>query len=553
MAKDLNIQKGGYGVAQGDRVGGVVDITGIEGNTAKPTLKVGVDNLTLNGIASTPLFKNTALVIAGRQTYYNVFNPYKLNNRAGKRDVLANSANFNVIPDYSFNDFNIKFAGKSEKGENFYFSLFKGNDDFSSSYHTSQGRFKVDGEDQEKNKQFGSAANYTKVWNKGSISSITLASSSLNNQNGNASQLNFTNNGQLYNETATLLKNNISESTVKLTHLLPTRKNYSLFMGLGYTYNQTTLTRDSIQIEKLNKEAYSSRFYAFSELNYFITPKLKLTPGVRINYDMNLSKSFVQPRFIANYQVNDQLKLSGAWGIYKQFIAYNATVDEQGNSVYNWTVCDGKNIPIYTSNHFVLGAIYRKKSWKLDLNFYNKTTSGITKVIQTKNSSTNLIGEGKAIGMDILVRKNFKGSTAWVAYTLSKTTEYYPVKTKNTATELSERAPQDQTHEVKFACILNMSPFYLSADYVYGSGFPSTNPNVKDDVVPYQRFDTALTYRFSAKKYYLQTGLSILNLFDTQNLKSENLRRIPTEETNTLNIYSQTVPFTPTLFLSFSI
>ena len=157
--------------------------------------------------------------------------------------------------------------------------------------------------------------------------------------------------------------------------------------------------------------------------------------------------------------------------------------------------------------------------------------------------------------MDVLVRKNFKGSTAWVAYTLSKTTEEYPVKTKKSTTELSERALQDQTHELKFAFILNLSPVYLSANYVYGSGFPSTNPNgnVKDDVVPYQRFDTALTYKFSAKKYYLQTGISVLNLFDTQNLKSENLRRIPTEEANTLNVYSQTVPFTPSLFLSFSI
>lgn len=554
VAKDLNILKGGYGVSQGDRVGGVVDITGIEGNTAKPTLKIGVDNLTVNGVATMPLFKNTALVIAARQTYYNLFNPYQLTNN-GKRNVLGNSADFNVVPDYSFNDFNIKFAGKSEKGENFYFSLFKGNDNISSAYNTTQGRFKVDGENSEQNKQFGGATNYTKVWNKGSISSITLASSGLNKKNSNATQLDYANNDQLYSKTAEQLKNNISETSIKLTHLLPTKENYSVLVGLGYIYNQTLLHQDSVNINIVNQSASSNRFYTFSEVNYFVNPKLKLTPGIRINYDINLGKPFFQPRFALNYQVNEEFKVSGAWGIYKQFIAYNATVDEPGNLNYNWTVCDGTNTPIFSANHFVIGAVLRNNSWKLDVNLYSKTISGITKVMQTKNGSTTVVGNGKSIGMDVLVRKNYKGSIAWIAYTLSETTESYPTKTKGSFANSYERAPQDQTHEVKVACILNMSPVFFSANYVYGSGFPNTNPNknVTDETLQYQRFDTAVTYKFSAKKYALETGLSILNLFDTQNLKLENLRRIPTEQTNTLNIYNQTVPFTPTVFLNFSI
>jgi hypothetical protein len=555
IAKDLNIQKGGYGVAQGDRVGGVVDITGIEGNTAKPTLKVGVNNLTLNGMLSTPVFKNTALIIAGRQTYYNVYNPYQLSVNVLNRERRSSIVDYNVVPTYNFNDLNFKFSGKSIKGDNYYISLYKGNDDYSSLFNTTQGRFKINGDDEERNKQYGGAANYSKIWKKGSISNITLSSSNLKNQTDNNTLVNFSNNNQNFSTITELLNNNITEQSIKLTHLLPTVKNHYFLLGAGYIYDQTLLTKDSLNIQKLNEQNNGNRLYSFIENNYFITPKIKITTGLRLDYAGNLNKAYLQPRIAAKYQVNDQFKISGAWGIYNQFIAYNATVDEQGNLKYNWTVCDGIKKPIYDAQHWVLGANFQKNNWWIDGDFYYRTTSGLTKYFQTKTTRTNLIGDGKAIGMDILIKKNYKGSTAWVAYTLSKTTEKFLIKTKNTINNTYQRAPQDQRHEIKFATIINLNPFYFSANYVYGSGFPSTNPldNPNNNVLPYNRFDTALNYKFSRKRYSLETGISILNLFNTQNLKINNLERIPTEQSSTLNIYNQAVPFTPTLFLNLSL
>lgn len=553
IAKDLNIQKGGYGVSQGDRVGGIVDITGIEGNTIKPSLKIGLNNLTLNGIISTPLFKNTALVIAARQTYYNVYNPYQLSINVQNRQKKSSIIDYNVVPKYDFNDLNLKFSGKSITGDNYYISLYKGNDNYSSLFNTTQGRFKINGDDQEKNKQYGGAANYSKIWKKGSISNITLSSSRLNNQNDNNTFVNFSINNQNYSTLTELLNNNITEQCIKLTHLLPTKKSHNFLLGAGYIYDKTLLTKDSIDVRKLNEQNNSSRIYSFIENNYFINSNFKITPGLRVDYAGNLNKAYLQPRLAVKYQVNDQFKFSGSWGVYNQFIAYNATVDEQGNIKYDWTVCDNKKTPVYKARHWVLGLNYQKNNWWVDGDFYYRTTVGITKYIQTKTSRTNLKGDGRAIGIDVLIKKNYKGSTAWVAYTLSKTTEKYPIK--NIINNQYQRAPQDQRHEVKFATIINLAPFYLSANYVYGSGFPSTNPldNPNDNVLPYSRFDTALNYKFSRKRYSLETGISILNLFNTQNLKINNLERIPTEQTGSLNIYNQAVPFTPTLFLNLSL
>ena len=144
-----------------------------------------------------------------------------------------------------------------------------------------------------------------------------------------------------------------------------------------------------------------------------------------------------------------------------------------------------------------------------------------------------------------------KENNAWIGYTLGKTEEQFPLKGRPNILGNYTRAPQDQRHEIKFAGTKKIASFYISANYIYGSGFPSFNPLdvTNNNLITYNRFDTAVTYRFKSKKYTLETGVSILNLFDTDNLKTGNLNRIPIEQLNSLSVYSQAVPFTPTLFL----
>jgi hypothetical protein len=43
--------------------------------------------------------------------------------------------------------------------------------------------------------------------------------------------------------------------------------------------------------------------------------------------------------------------------------------------------------------------------------------------------------------------------------------------------------------------------------------------------------------------------MSLLNVFDKENIFYRNLERIPTTQTNSIKIYQQSVPFTPVLYL----
>src|SRR4030043_496192 len=75
MAKDIKVLKGGYGAEYGERVGGIVDITGVDGSRLATSAQFCINNMTVNGMVSVPFQKKSALLMAYRQTYYNLYNP----------------------------------------------------------------------------------------------------------------------------------------------------------------------------------------------------------------------------------------------------------------------------------------------------------------------------------------------------------------------------------------------------------------------------------------------------------------------------------------------
>jgi hypothetical protein len=157
-------------------------------------------------------------------------------------------------------------------------------------------------------------------------------------------------------------------------------------------------------------------------------------------------------------------------------------------------------------------------------------------------------GQSRSHGIDFYLKQNFFGHTAWVSYTLSKTEESF----EHFPNETYLYAPHDQRHELKLAALLNFDPVYFSTNYVYGSGFAIPNYSVRGvtyDRIPYHRVDAALTYKFHLNRFYGEAGISILNLFDRENLLYRNLERVPTTQKSTIRIYQQSVPFTPTLYL----
>lgn len=203
--------------------------------------------------------------------------------------------------------------------------------------------------------------------------------------------------------------------------------------------------------------------------------------------------------------------------------------------------------------HWISGLSYNKNDLLISFEGYLKTTAEITRYFK----GTDVIGQGfysgdaRSYGIDFYMKKEYKKNVAWISYTLSKTEEHLSYNAPGDY----QPAPQDQRHELKLVGIYNLKSFYFSANYVYGSGFAiMKNFSTGNNAVPsYSRFDASVIYKFNWKKIPGNVGLSVLNVFNHSNIKYSDLRRIEAGTNKQLNVHTEAIPFTPTLFLKFRI
>ena len=552
IAKDIKVMKGGFGPEYGERVGGIVDITGIDGNRNDPDLKLSINNMTVNGLASMPLFNKASVVIGFRHTYYDLYNSTNLNflSTKSRNSSSGGNADVNVYPDYLFRDLNFKVSGTGDNGDNYFLSLYTGADNFSYSVEEDQMNQYLLNEVNEKNLQRGASLFYGKKWKKGNVTNLTLSYSYLENQSSEIRQLVRGQNDRVIFNMDRDIDSDITEFSGSIDNIMRTGKNHKVEFGTGIIRDQIQHREDTFSIGYIRMD--NSILIPNGYFNGVITLNKNLTikTGLRFDYPVDLTRLYLQPRISANLRINDRMKINSAWGIYNQFITRSSVIDDNGNYKYLWVVCDNEDIPVLHAQHYVSGISWSNNNFLVSLEAYYKKTDGITRYVETLTERTIYQGDSKSRGIDLFVKKDYNGHSAWVSYSLSKTEEYFPYFLEDEY----QRALHDQRHEVKLAGILNLKPAYISANYVYGSGFPdpATPYTDESDDYVYSRFDMALVFKFSRNKYNLDAGLSLLNVFNTENIKYSNFVRIPSEETETIDLHAEAVPRTLTLFLNLS-
>lgn len=551
LVNDITVMKGGYDSKYGGRVGGVVDITGITGNTKKVSGVFSINNMTINSKLEIPIAQQASLVIATRHTYFNLYKPVNYPVRTAD---TANPAGISikVIPKYTFRDLNIKYSGTTKKNNHYFISLYGSNDIFNYNINDTVQFRRIEKNVAEHNTQLGGSLFFGKRWQNNGVSNFIFSFSSLQKYYSNNYNIKKLYNGQVNEIAQTESANKMNEAALKVENHFLISEYHTFEFGGGVESNKSILQVDTFDITLSNINISAARLYQYFQDIISVGNKISVKPGIRVTQAFYLRRIYFEPRISAIYKPSPAWNFSLAWGLYNQYIAQTSTVDQQGNYRFLWTICDNKNIPVLKAMHTVVGASFTRNGYIVSLEGFYKTISGLSRFVQYKSIIAPNIyqGNGHSYGMDIMIKKDYRGSSFWVAYSLSHTTEkfdYYP--------NLSyRRAPQDQLHEIKVGAVINLSPFYLSADYVYGSGFPITFNNHQkiQKEYPYSRLDGAAAWRFLNKKIQGEFGISVLNILNTQNIKFSNFEKIPLNQTSSINIYAAAIPFTPTLYLKIS-
>ena len=549
IIKDIRVHKGGFDATFGERVGAIVDITGIEGNNKKAGFNLNINNMTMNLMAQIPLSDKISMVGAFRQTYYNLYSPEDLNfSQSSNSHMPSNS--IAVSPDYIFRDGNIKFTGETNSGDSYGLAMFWGQDNFSYMVDQEHSGGTVSQVLNEKSLRYGSSFLYHRLL-KGlgsielNIDYSGLKKERYDDQSNTGMDMNMGHNSHDKNQ---IINNDVTELKSNLIGEFRLFRNHELKLGGGIINNSTYLLEDSSTITLTDKLSTGNRIYSFLQDRISVSKYLYLTIGIRANYVFDLKKTFLQPRFNISIIPNETLRFNASWGKYNQFIVLNPIIDQYNNYTYQWMISGFNQIPILESQHFTFGGVFHKNGFSISIEGYYKETEGISRYLQNETGSVLHIGTGKTKGLDFFVKQEYNGHTVWISYSLAQSLEWFPFFQSSEY----QSALQDQRHEVKLTGIINLKPFYVSGSYVYGSGFiPSKIEDISIlDQYPYSRIDLAVVYAFSIKKLRMETGVSVLNLLNKENIKFNNITQVPTTTENTVNIYSKTVPFTPSVFLN---
>jgi hypothetical protein len=551
LAKEMEIHKGGYGATLGDRVGGIVNIVGKNGNPEKPSVAIVANNMTINGLAELPVSKRSSLILAIRHTYYNLYNPSDMSAILNSQSDSLRNLDLTIYPDYRFRDANIKYSHTFKNNDLFFISLHGGDDNFNYSFDENIRSDNFIKQTEELNKQSGGAIYYGHNWNNGNISDIIVSYSSLVTDYFDDYRIVSDTTDAIQYLTDQKSENDLKEYSAILKNTLNLNSKHILTVGLEFKQNAVLLDEYSFGELISYFERYNNRMTAFVEDRITPSSNFSLRAGFRVTHVPGIKHIYVEPRIGVTFKISEYWKINAAFGLYNQFLTLSTVTDEFGNFRYFWTLSAGEEIPVVGSMQYVLGIKYFKNNLLFSAEGYYKTLSGLSRYYDLINYNIQDIyyGSAESYGIDLLLKSNLKKHSAWIAYSLSKTIETFEYNNiKDT-----RPAPQDQRHELKIAMMLNFDPVYFSSNYVYGSGFPY-DPDLSGEntgQTPYSRLDASLIYKVLDRKVKGEIGVSVLNLLNTVNVKYQSFEYIPASQINRINIQAQALPRTPTVYLKF--
>jgi hypothetical protein len=577
MVKDIQVYKGGFDSRYGERISGIVDITGKSGNRLKPGFVADVNLLSVNLAVEVPLSEKLTLVAAARRSYSDIYstsfsrNLFSRQSKAYKakpEDSLVVSE-----PTFRFYDLNTKLNYRISQDQNLSISIYGGRDFFSNAYSFKSHDLMVTNTDSNMWYNYGASINWQRQWNPSFFTSVLAGASGYVNTSGNVTNITRLTSGgdnqeflpDSQNVFLTHNRNELKDLSFSVRNTFSINSFNQL--NFGFLFRNTNILyykdADSIYIYDNNNHSSSmASVYAQDRIspgNDFL-----VKPGIRLTWFGGTGKVYLEPRLALRYNVSENFSLRLATGRYYQFISQVQSQQETGYTRSFWVMANDSVNPVLKADHFVAGASWQKRKFMVDVEGYFKKYTGLQEYIFLSQFLRNrdfgeyfpkgyqppreeaaqappsyfISGSGKSMGVDVLFTYSTKRYTSWLSYTLSKSVQQF------TAINNGEEIPSllDQTHQLSVTNMFTPGNWSLGAVFLYQTGQPYIIfSDVKMDgpitrrysrMTNYFRCDLSANYNFMIKPLRCKAGMSIINLFDNRNYYDVNSRTFDFENTS---------------------
>lgn len=315
--------------------------------------------------------------------------------------------------------------------------------------------------------------------------------------------------------------------------------------GLQYVYHN--LQPQKVNVENLTTlDNYSQRIINANEAAIFLNAKPKLFEnvtadlGLRINYYTSGSDSYLhfQPRAVLDYYANEKYSFYASYNRQYQYLSL-ITTSSVGIPTDFW-IASSDGIKPQSSNEFAIGSnqnITRNFSSSFG-GFYRSMKNlleypyGITQFNEITTLKNDLyVGEGKAYGFEMMLKKSNGKFTGWLSYTLSWSDRNFD-ELNNGKTYF---AKYDRRHNLSVVGMYDLnSKWNFGVTQIFGSGNRFTMPTSwyfinNNPVKEYSGYNNAqmpdyIRTDLSANYYFIKTqkkesalNFSIYNAFNISN------------------------------------
>jgi len=591
VVKDIQVYKGGFEAKYGNRVSGLVEITGKSGDLSKPAVHFNLNMLSANLVVQLPLLKKASILIAARRSYndiiktplyYQLFDKIKspLDDNYWLVNGTVRYLPNQLEPVFNFYDVNLKLNVSLSKKDMLSISYYLGKDnlDFLDSINTAEYGYQM-----LENMNWGNhglGVKWSRNWSKKFYSNLSLSYSKY--FNSYVSDYSYVQNK--YSDTTNIYEsNNIANLNLKVNTSWYINKKSTVELGIdNNTSNVNFLSSwNSNTLQDILQSA--NQLSIFAQYKYVPANRLKLTTGLRANFISSGELFNIEPRISFIYNLTNPLSLKASAGKYHQYLNKIPVKDIQGINRDYWIISDNVLAPPVASNHYTIGLNLKKTFFTLDFEAYYKDASNL---IEYESAILNEIsyheeslegiyhkGVGKIAGIDLLILKNIGKYSGWIGYSFGKSIR----KFDNIDNGQAYPSNNDQRHELKFVNMFKLKNWNFSLTWTYGSGKPYTEPigqyyikllngEQKLISVPVQKnssrlpafhsLDMSVNYNFRIASGFGKAGLSIFNLYGRENIKYRFYRAAEnTEFVSSQNpvykVYDiKMMGFTPNVFIS---
>ena len=174
-------------------------------------------------------------------------------------------------------------------------------------------------------------------------------------------------------------------------------------------------------------------------------------------------------------------------------------------------------------------------------------------------------GNGRAYGLELLIRKKSGRFTGWVGYTISRSEK----KIEGVNKDEWYVARQDRTHDISVVGVYQLTKkLSLSGDFVYYTGnavtFPSGKYKIDDQVIflyterngyrmpAYHRLDLSATWQLAARRRWKsELSIGLYNVYGRQNAYAITFRESKDDPTRTEAVQTALFRFVPSISYNF--